>query len=106
MYENGSYALNYGLNTFIELAPTYTSDITNLCAIKSLIFLLKTLLHGEFTKQVLNPQKGLGSPTTVLNFGFGSRNPALNFRLGSQTILGLGLVVRLQYSTLGLVVGL
>ena len=43
----------------------------------------------------------LGSPTTVLNFGFGSRIKALNFWLGSRTTLLLGLVVRLQYSTLG-----
>ena len=44
--------------------------------------------------------------TTVLNFGFGSPTTALNFRLGSRTTLGFGLVVRLQYSTLGWVVGL
>ena len=28
---------------------------------------------------------GLGSPITVLNFGFGSRTTALDFRLGSRT---------------------
>ena len=49
---------------------------------------------------------GLGSSTTVLNFGFGCQTKELNFWLGSRTILGLGLVVRLQYSTLGYVVGL
>ena len=27
----------------------------------------------------------MGSPTTVLNFGFGSRTTALDFRLGSRT---------------------
>ena len=27
----------------------------------------------------------MGSPTTVLNFGFGSRTTALGFRLGSRT---------------------
>ena len=43
----------------------------------------------------------LGSQTIVLNFGFGSRTTALNFRLGSRTTFGFGLVVRLQYSTLG-----
>ena len=48
----------------------------------------------------------LGSLTTVLNFGFGSRTSVWNFRLDSPTTLGLGLVVRLQYSTLGWVVGL
>ena len=49
---------------------------------------------------------GLGSPTTVLNFGFGSRTTALNFQLDRWNTLGLGLVVRLQYSTLGWVVRL
>ena len=49
---------------------------------------------------------GFGSPTTILNFGFGSRTTALNLGLGSRTTLGVGLVVRLQYSTLGWVVGL
>ena len=49
---------------------------------------------------------GLGSPTTVLNFGFDIWTKALNLQLGSQTTRGLGLVVRLQYSTLGWVVGL
>ena len=68
---------------------------------------------------------GFGSQTTVLNFGFGSLTTvlifglgspttvlncipttALNFRLVSRTTLWLGLVVGLQYSTLGWVVGL
>ena len=68
---------------------------------------------------------GFGSKNTVLNFGFGSRTAgfifglvspttvlncswttALNFWLVSQITPGLGLVVRLQQSTLGWVVGL
>ena len=49
---------------------------------------------------------GFGSPTTALNFGFGSQTTALNFWLGSRTTLGLGLEVRLQFSTLSWVVRL
>ena len=48
----------------------------------------------------------LGSPTKVLNFGLGVQTRALNFWSGSRTTLQLGLVVRLQYSTLGWVVRL
>ena len=46
------------------------------------------------------------SPTTVLNLGFGSQTKEQNFWLGSRNILGLGLVVRLQYLTSGWVVRL
>ena len=65
-----------------------------------------TLLNFGLDSRTTEFIFGLGSPTTVLNFGFVSRTTALNYRLGSQTTLELGLVVRLQYLTLGWVVGL
>ena len=69
-------------------------------------FLAPIVLSFGFGSQTTKYIFGLGNPTTVLNLGFGSRTTALNFRLGSRTTCGLGLVVRLQYSTLGWVVGL
>ena len=65
-----------------------------------------TVLNFWLGNQTTDFIFGLGSSTTVLNFGFGSQTKELNFWLGSRTIHGLDLVVRLQYSTLGWVVGL
>ena len=65
-----------------------------------------TILNFGLGSQTTDFIFWLGSSTTILNFGFGCQTKELNFWLGSWTILGLGLVVRLQYSTLGWVVGL
>ena len=70
------------------------------------IRLWTTVLNFGFGSRTTVFIFGLGSPTTALNFGFGSQTTALNFRLGSRTTLGLGLEVRLQFSTLSWVVRL